>query len=128
MAIAQPLHRSQRADELSASGLFGEGDQRIGRAAKRGHDDDRLTIETSLDDVGGAPDRLRVRDGSPAKLADDHGRSMRPVAAMSSAFSTEAPAAPRMMLCPSATSLTSSSVSRRTRPTVTVMPLPAWTS
>ena len=36
------------ADQLSARRLFGERDQRIGCAAKRGHDDDRLTIELEV--------------------------------------------------------------------------------
>ena len=53
---------------------------------------------------------------------------MRPRANISSALSIDAPAAPRTVLCPIATSLRSSIGSVRTRPTTTAIPFPAFTS
>src|SRR5206468_1878903 len=47
-----------------------------------------------------------------------------PSAARSSAFRTDAPAAPRIVLCPSTTNFTPRTGSSRTRPTTTDMPLP----
>ena len=60
--------------------------------------------ETIAHDARDAPDRLRRFDGGSAELHHDH-RSRYPSAFMTSAFSTAAPAAPRTVLCPSATNL-----------------------
>src|SRR5436190_15924956 len=98
MPIAQVLHGAQRTDELSAGRLFGESEECVRRTSKRRDDDDRLAIEAVLDDRRDARDGVGVLDGGAAELADDHGRSIRPVAAINSAFSTDAPAAPRMIL------------------------------
>ena len=79
------------------------------------------------DDAPRARDRLGVADGGAAELENDHAAPSRPRCTSSSALSTDAPAAPRMTLCPIATSFTSKIGSARTRPTTTVMPLPVST-
>src|SRR5438445_5499756 len=108
--------------------LLTEREQRVRGTAKRRDDDCRLSGEPAFDDLGRPLDRFGVSDRSAAKLYDDHVGSRPPVLARSSALSTEPPAAPRIMLCPSPTSRRSRIASRRTRPTVTVMPSPALTS
>ena len=75
----------------------------------------------------------RIASASPTEVPPnlttitDH-RGSKPQLTISSAFNTDAPAAPRTTLSPMATSLMSNSESDRTRPTVTVMPLPRVTS
>ena len=54
-------------------------------------------------EVCAAPDGRRVADRRTAELRDDHAAPVRPVAASSSAFSMDPPAAPRIVLCPIAT-------------------------
>ncbi len=88
---------------------------------------------------GRRPRDLRRAGRSPSRPATDvppnlmtitsahesRGRAIPPAAPRSA---TDPPAAPRIMLWPSATRRRSRIGSRRTRPTVTVMPLPAFTS
>src|SRR5690348_10541476 len=112
---------------MSARGLLGECEQRVGHTAERRDDDDRSTVEPRADDARGSLYRFRVGDRRAAELEDDHGPSSSPQRIINSAFSTDAPAAPRITLCPIATSFTSNTGSRRTRPTITVMPPPAST-
>ncbi len=128
MSVTQRFNSAQRADQMSLRRLFSDCEQCIGRSAKRRHDDDWITIEPALHDLRGTLDRGRVADGSAAELDDDHASPSLPVTARSSAFSTEPPAAPRIVLCPSATMRMSRIGSGRTRPTVTVMPPPVFTS
>ncbi len=126
VTLANGFHAAQRADELTAPRLVGDGEQLVGDAGQRGDDDDRVAIEARAHNVRGAADRIGVLDRGAAELENDHGR--RPRATMSSALSIDAPAAPRMVLCPEATSRTSSISSDRMRPTVTVIPRPASAS
>ena len=62
----------------------------------------------------------------PPNLRTITSRRCSPQCTISSALSTDAPAAPRMTLCPIATSFTSKIGSGRMRPTTTVMPLPVF--
>ncbi len=105
--LAQRFDASDRTDQLTVRRLLGDRDQRIRRAAHRRDHDDRATIEATAHDLGEALDRRRVADRGPAELDDDHAASNAPCAASTSALRIDPPAAPRMVLCPSATSLTS---------------------
>ena len=74
----------------------------------RRHDDDRrrvagLRLELLADDADDAAHRLRIGDRGAAELHDDVHSS--PSRCISSAFRIAAPAAPRIVLCPSATNL-----------------------
>src|SRR6185295_10708349 len=109
-------------------GLFANRQQGVRRTAERRYHNSRLPVQPAVHDRGGSLDRLGVTNGGTAELDDDHAESRPPVVASSSALSTDPPAAPRTVLWPSATILRSSTASRRTRPTVTVIPLPAFTS
>src|SRR5262249_27234422 len=94
---------------------------------ERGDHDDRFLLGTRGDNSSRPRDRLGVADRGTAKLENYHGALMRPRCTISSAFSTDAPAAPRTTLCPIATSFTSKIGSGRTRPTTTVIPSPVST-
>src|SRR6266550_2041677 len=113
---------------MTLCGLLTDCEERIRRPAERRHHYRWLPVEPALHDGSRTLDRLGVAYRSAAKLDDDHVESRPPVLARSSAFSTEPPAAPRTVLCPRATIRRSRIASRRTRPTVTVIPLPAFTS
>src|SRR5258707_8598972 len=128
MAVPKSLDTAQCADQMTLRRLFSNCQQGVRRSAERRDDHGGLSRETTLDDFRGALDRFRIADRCAAKLYDDHAESKTPVEASSSALSTDPPAAPRTVLCPSATMRRSSTASRRTRPTVTVIPLPAPTS
>ena len=83
-------------------------DQSIGHLGHRGHDDHRrssagMLLELRLDDLDDAGHRVGIRDRGAAELHDDVHR--KPSRCMSSAFRTAAPAAPRIVLWPSATNL-----------------------
>ena len=90
-----------------------------GREPKTGYDreyEQGPLIEPAAHDPDQARDRCRIADRGPTELADDHARPACPVETRSSALSTDAPAAPRTVLWPIATSFTSNSGSSRTRP------------
>src|SRR5687768_1061026 len=125
MPVPQVLDSPQRANQMAFGALFAYSEQGVCRAAERRNHNDRLALQACFDDVGRALDRRRITDGRSSELDDNHAAGSLPVAARSSAFSTEPPAAPRIVLCPSATIRRSSIESARTLPTVTVMPAPA---
>src|SRR4029078_4002624 len=127
VAAAQTFDGTERADEMSLRGLLRDRDQRVRHAGERRHDDDGSLVGARSDDAPRSRDRFGVADRRAAELEDDHNPSSSPRRAISSAFSTEAPAAPRITLCPIATNFTSKTGSGRMRPTVTVMPPPRST-
>src|SRR5438876_1697570 len=128
MPFAKRHDSTQRTDQMPLGLLLADCEQRVRRAAQRRDDDCRLPIETPFHDVGSALDCVRVPDRCPSELYDDHAESNAPFKASSSALSTDPPAAPRIVLWPRATIRRSRMASRRTRPTVTVIPAPALTS
>src|SRR5262249_29192543 len=127
MPVAKSFERCERAEQVSTRRLLGEREQRVGHAAECRDDDDGTAIEPRADDARGSPDRFGVGDRGSAELEDDHEPLSSPQRIINSAFSTDAPAAPRITLCPIATSFTSNTGSGRTRPTTTVIPPPAST-
>src|SRR5262249_8517799 len=127
MTFAQSFDRADRADQMAFRGLLGNPDQCIRNAGERGDDDDGSPADARRDDSPSSRDRLGVAHRRSAELEDDHESPMRPQCTINSALRTDAPAAPRMTLCPIATSLTSKIGSGRTRPTTTVIPLPVLT-
>ena len=98
---------STRAVDVAGAGLGREPEQPIGRAAERRHDDDRpapvgaLRLNRRLPrgaNDGDQPlDRGPIGDRRAAELHDDHDELV-PAACISSALSTDAPAAPRIVL------------------------------
>src|SRR6266540_842692 len=128
VAVAQRFHSAERTDQVALGRLLANGKESIGSSAEGGHNDYRPSLQAALDDISGASDCRRITDGSSSEFDDDHAGGSFPVAASSSAFNTEPPAAPRIVLCPSATIRRSRIGSPRTLPTVTVIPLPASTS
>src|SRR6266542_2183092 len=128
MPVAEALHVPQRSDQVTLGGLFSDSDESVGRAAEGRDHDYWLPVHPRAHDHGGALDRRRIAERGAAKFDDDHASASRPVAASSSAFNTDPPAAPRIVLCPTATILRCSTLSSRMRPTVTVLPAPALTS
>src|SRR4051794_16170155 len=117
------------AHHVSSPGArrLGKPEQPIRDLRHRGDNNDRrgTGFERAPDNRDELRDRGRIRHRGPAELHDyrSHQSSpISPVATISSAFSTAAPAAPRIVLCPRATSFTPSIGHRRMRPTVMVMP------
>ena len=88
----------------SIDGRRGDGQQLVGGLAHGGDHDHGLAISAGFDDGGDALDGCRRFDRSAAEFHDDHQSSI-PSECISSALSTAAPAAPRTVLCPSATNL-----------------------
>src|SRR5215467_1412189 len=127
MPVSKSLERGERPEQVSARRLLGEREKRVGHAAERRDDDDGSSVESRADDARGSLYRFRVGDRRSAELEDDHEPSSSPQRIINSAFSTDAPAAPRITLCPIATSFSSNTGSGRTRPTITVIPPPAST-
>src|SRR5262249_40543573 len=107
MSLAESFNRPNRADQVPLCGLFRDADQCIRDAGQRRHDDDRSPVGARRDDSPRARDRFGVADRRAAELENDHESPMYPQCTINSAFSTDAPAAPRMTLCPIATSLMS---------------------
>ena len=107
MPVTHRFDLGDRCDKMPGCGLFGRGNQRISCTGKCRHNHNRLTVHTTANDVYCARDRSGVGDRRAAELGDDHGRAARaitPAFTNSSAFNTDPPAAPRMVLCPIATS------------------------
>ena len=107
---AQLLANGERDNQFTFCRLLRHLNQTTGRTSQGRHHNHRLTLQLAAHNPYCTRDRLRVADGGAAKLAYDHWRAggvqpSRPVAASTSAFNTAPPAAPRMVLCPIATSL-----------------------
>src|SRR5512141_906938 len=128
MAITKCLDATQCTDQVTLCGLFADREQRVRRSTKRRHDDYWIAIELPPNDLRCTSYRGCIANGSATEFEDDHALPSLPVAARSSAFRTEPPAAPRIVLWPRATMRMSRIGSGRTRPTVTVIPAPAFTS
>src|SRR5947208_824363 len=88
--------------------------------AHRRHDHDRLPVHSRLHNGSDALNRGGGLDRGSAELHYDHASS--PSDWSSSALSTAAPAAPRIVLCPSATNFQSSTGHARRRPTNVAIP------
>ena len=113
--VATPMCRSSRSlrsfaasSPVAVRGEPRRFDQAIGDLRHRRHDDDRrrrrrAAGELIADDGDHAAHRLGVGDRGAAELHDDVHSS--PSRCISSAFRIAAPAAPRMVLWPSATNL-----------------------
>ena len=116
-----------RRRRLAALGEAGELEQRVRHAReRRDHHQPRPLLAAPRSRPRGAHG-LRVLDRRAAELHHDQAgppQSSRPSACISSAFRTDAPAAPRTVLWPSATNFQSSTAHGRSRPTLTVMPRP----
>src|SRR6185437_7401303 len=125
--VANLFDGANGADQVAFRRLLGEGQERVRDAGERRDDDDRAAVDPRGDDSRRTPDRVGVGDRRTAELEDDHDAPSRPQCSISSALSTDAPAAPRMTLCPIATNFTSNTGSGRTRPTTTVIPCPVST-
>jgi hypothetical protein len=96
-----------RDDRVDFRGLlrargFARGDEVVRHAGQRGDDDDRLPVPPLRDDVDRVRDLVGVAYGRASELDDDHGAS-NPRASSNSALRIAAPAAPRIVLCTSAT-------------------------
>ncbi len=89
--------RAKRADQVSLRRLL--GDARSARSSRRRARRRRRSGSRSTprgDDARRARDRLGVADRRAAELEDDHEPPSSPQRTISSAFSTDAPAAPRI--------------------------------
>src|SRR6478672_7812770 len=126
--LTKRLDTAKRANQLALLRLLGDGEQCVRRSSQRRNHDEWPARQTTADDLRRAFDGCRVADGRATELDDDHAEPTTPAATRSSAFNTEPPAAPRMVLWPNATRRRSSWGSVRTRPTTTVIPAPAPTS
>src|SRR4051794_329075 len=113
MAFTKRFYGAHGADEMTLRSLLPNREQRVRDAGHGRHHDDRLAIEPRSYDRCGALDGLGVADRSTAELEDDHAEPTIPRFTRSSALSTEAPAAPRTMLCPLTTMRMSKMVSAR---------------
>ena len=101
-------------------------DEAVGRIAHRGHDDDRPLVARAPDDRRETFERGGVLDRRAAELLDDQSSS--PLTTAYSAFRTEAPAAPRTVLCPSAVNFQSRIAQGFRAPTTVAMPPAVSTS
>src|ERR1019366_4355698 len=117
MPVAKCFNTAESTDEVAFRGLLPNRKQGVGGAAECRYDDDWRAIEPSADDLGGALYRIGITDRRSAEFDDDHALPSRPVAGSSSAFNTDPPAAPRIVLWPIAIILMSRIGSSRTRPT-----------
>src|SRR4051812_21273416 len=98
MPLAQTLDAAQRANQMSLRCLLRDRNQRVRHAGQRGHNHDRALLGAGRNNATGARNGFGVADGGPAELEDDHVRPSSPRWTISSALSTDAPAAPRTTL------------------------------
>ena len=107
VAVAQRPERLERVGQITGSRAAGQREQRVGDTAERG-DDDHARAPLGFDDGTDTREGRRRRDRGSAELHHDHDAAppaSQPRAASSSAFRIAAPAAPRIVLWPRATSL-----------------------
>src|SRR5437764_5965354 len=107
--------------------LLGKGDEIVRHTDERRDHYNGSSVQSRRDDAPSTRDRVGIPHRRGAEFQNDHGPGSRPQRAISSAFNTDAPAAPRTTLWPIATSLTSKIGSGRIRPTTTVIPAPVST-
>src|SRR6185437_7650009 len=133
MPIPQPRGNRQRAFAVALPGGSGGGQKLVRHLGHGAHHHDRrkALVAAALHNAGGAIDGNSIFDGGPAELhhnelvhAGTATGSSFPSETSNSAFSSAAPAAPRIVLCESTVNFQSSSPQGRSRPTVAAMPLP----
>src|SRR5580700_3945107 len=104
MVIAQVHQFAQSLVPLAGNRQISNLQQAISGLSHCGNHHHRLAIQPGADDSNDALDRFAGLDRGPPEFHDYH-QSSSPSEYMSSALSTAAPAAPRMVLCPSAMNL-----------------------
>src|SRR5581483_7079221 len=104
VVIAQVVNLADVFLALAVDGGLGDGEELVGGLPHGGDDHDGAAMLDGFDDAGDAFDGDGGLDGGAAEFHDDHQSSI-PSECMSSALSTAAPAAPRMVLWPRATNL-----------------------
>src|SRR5262249_53764435 len=119
VALANGADELVDALRLLRARRFARRDEIVRDPRERGDDDDRIAVAPLGDDVDRVRDAISIANGRAAELDDDH---KRPFAPSKCAFNSDAPAAPRIVLCTSATMRMSSSGHGRSRPTLTLIP------
>src|SRR5260370_39788578 len=121
MVVAQVVKLADVLLALAPDGSGGDREQLVGGLPHGGNYDHGPTRFAGAHDAGNTLDGSGGLHGAAAELHDDHQSSI-PSECISSAFSTAAPAAPRMVLWLSTTNLKSSTGQGRRRPTNAAMP------
>src|SRR5260370_22458055 len=125
VTLAHGARRRQGGFPVTTAGSFTHGHQLVRDFGHGADHDDGLLGKTAAHDFTNAFHGGGILDRGTAKFHDDH---RYPCALSSSALSSAAPAAPRMVLCERTVNFQSSSRQGRSRPTVTAMPADMSTS